>query len=126
MPERSPQSRRRSLAYGRLGEVVAMVWLMGKGYRPVASRFTVRGGEVDLIMRRGKLVVFVEVKARAARDAATYAITPVKRRRFNAAVRVWLSRNPRETRECSVRADAVFIGRWKLPLHIPGAFDLEL
>ena len=43
---------------------------MVKGYRIVARRFKTKAGEVDLIARRGDLIVLVEVKARTSEQAA--------------------------------------------------------
>ncbi len=41
---------------------------MVKGYRPLAWRVKTRRGEIDLIMRSGRRIVFVEVKTRADID----------------------------------------------------------
>ena len=50
---------------GRQGERIAAWWLRLKGWQILARRVKTRAGEIDLIARRGSLVIFVEVKARA-------------------------------------------------------------
>ena len=65
-----------------------------KGYRILARRFVVSGGEIDLIARRGGSIAFVEVKARADLEIAAISISATKRRRIARAARVWLARNP--------------------------------
>jgi putative endonuclease len=116
--------RRAAEARGRVAEAKAVALLMLKGYRPMARRFSAAGGEIDLIMRRGGTVAFVEVKARADLDAAFLAITAAKRRRFSRAVRAWLARNPWAA-SCVLRADAVFVAPRRWPTHVPDAFEIE-
>jgi putative endonuclease len=55
-----------------------------KGYRILAFRFRVRGGEIDIVARRGDTIAFVEVKVRPTIDEALAAIDEVKRRRIRA------------------------------------------
>ena len=110
---------------GRGAERLALLWLMLKGYRPLARRFSASGGEIDLVVRRGGTIAFVEVKARSSLDAALVSIDATKRRRFGRAARAWLARNP----ACSAltfRADAVFIAPGAFPRHLPAAFELDL
>jgi putative endonuclease len=118
-------SARRRLTFlrGRRAERLALFALMLKGYRPVATRYAVSGGEIDLIVRRGRTIAFVEVKARADLDTARIAITAGKQRRFSRAARAWLARHPWAAGRV-LRADAVFVapGRW--PTHLPNAFEL--
>lgn len=103
---------------------MALFALMLKGYRPLGRRFSAAGGEIDLIMRRGRTIAFVEVKARAALADAQAAIDARKRARFSRAVRVWLSRNPPEA-DATLRADAVFVSRRAWPVHLVDAFAIE-
>ena len=53
---------------GHFAEKIALLWLICQGYRPLHINYvTGRGtgaGEVDLIMKRGKTLVFIEVKKR--------------------------------------------------------------
>ena len=49
---------------GRRGEDMAVAYLRQKGYRVLQRNFRYRRAEIDLIVRRENLLVFVEVKAR--------------------------------------------------------------
>jgi putative endonuclease len=107
---------RRHFTYlrGRGAERTALVWLMLKGYRPLASRFSAAGGEIDLIMRRGGTV-----------EVALTAIDATKRRRFARAAGAWLARHPWAA-GLTLRADAVFIAPGHWPRHLPNAFEIRI
>jgi putative endonuclease len=120
-----PVARRRAThGRGLSAEAWALLALMLKGYRPLARRFTASGGEIDLIVRRGRTVVFVEVKARATLDAAAIAIDAGKRARLSRAARAWLARHPQPA-NATLRADAVFVAPRRWPRHLPNAFEIE-
>ncbi|MEQ9442431.1 MAG: YraN family protein [Cyclobacteriaceae bacterium] len=53
---------------GRRGEDIAVAFLRKKGYEVVQRNFRYRRAEIDLIMQKDSLLVFVEVKTR--RDSA--------------------------------------------------------
>jgi putative endonuclease len=110
---------------GHRAEWIALLFLVSKGYRPLARRYAASGGEIDLIVMRGDTVAFVEVKARGLMDNALSAITAKKRQRFSRAVRTWLSRNE-WAGDKTWRADAVFIAPKAWPKHIVSAFELEM
>ncbi len=56
--------RSRAEEFGRRAEFWAKYFLLLKGFRTINERFKARGGEIDLIVKRGKTLAFVEVKAR--------------------------------------------------------------
>lgn len=116
--------RRASERRGRRAEWLALAALMLKGYRPLAMRVSASGGEIDLIVRRGATIAFVEVKARGSLIEAQEAIGAAKRRRFSRAVRTWVARHPFAA-GLTLRADAVFIGGRGWPVHLPDAFPIE-
>jgi len=116
------QARRRAHKLGYLAELIALLFLMAKGYRPLAWRFSAAGGEIDLIVRRGDVIVFVEVKARKNMENAILSIDGRKRHRFSRAMNAWLTRNPWGC-ERSLRIDAVYITGWIRPHHHEGAFE---
>jgi putative endonuclease len=117
--------RRRAHRFGLQAEWVASLWLNAKGYRVLARRYIVKGGEIDLIVRRGSTIAFVEVKAREDIDAAACAIDRVKIRRISRAARVWLTRNAWAA-GLTFRGDAVFIAPRRLPRHTVCAYTLSL
>ncbi|PZU93583.1 MAG: YraN family protein [Chelatococcus sp.] len=116
---------RRSGATGRRSEWLAILWLSAKGYRLLDRRFGGKGGEIDLVMKRGTTIAFVEVKARGRMEDALGAITAEKRRLVEARIRQWLARNP-WAMDHHLRADAVFLAPRRWPRHVPGAFALIL
>lgn len=121
----SRADRRRAHRAGHGAEWVALLYLRCKGYRILARRFTVKGGEIDIIVRRGETIAFVEVKLRATLADAQVSIAPAKRRRMARAARVFLA-NQRSATGLTLRADAMFLAPWRWPLHVPAAFELDL
>ena len=124
MPERGAATHRRlTEARGRTAEALALMSLMLKGYRPLGTRFRAAGGEIDLIVRRGRTIVFVEVKARGTIAAAQGAIDARKVGRFSRAARAWIGRHPAGG-DITYRADAVFVSPRTWPHHVPDAFPI--
>jgi len=125
MGRRPAAARRRAHLFGLRAEAIAALLLGLKGYRVLARRFSVSGGEIDLVVLRGQTIAFVEVKARDDLDDAASAILETKRRRISRAARVWLARNPWAA-GATLRGDAVFIAPGRLPRHLVAAYRLDL
>ncbi|MBV8848285.1 MAG: YraN family protein [Methylobacteriaceae bacterium] len=121
----SRETRLRAGLFGRRAEQLAILFLRSKGYRILAHTYIVRGGEIDIIVRRGSAVAFVEVKARPSLEGALIAITPAKQRRMSIAARHWLSTNQWAMR-CSLRGDLIAVAPWRMPRHVVGAVELHL
>ncbi len=117
-----PDSRRRAERHGRRAETWAAAWLRLKGFRVLARRFKSPVGEIDLIVRRGSTVAFVEVKARAAGEAGLDAVTAASRQRIARAASFWLARHPAAA-ALTLRFDVVVISPWRWPRHVTAAFD---
>src|SRR4051812_22397569 len=66
---------------GRGAETLACWYLRLHGWRILARRARVKGGEVDIVARRGSVVAFVEVKARADERSAAFALDDWRLRR---------------------------------------------
>lgn len=82
--------RRRVL--GQWGEEAAAAFLRSRGFAVLASGYRCALGEVDLVCREGRWLVFVEVKTRlsGAAGAPEEAVTPIKQRRLALAARHFL------------------------------------
>jgi putative endonuclease len=107
---------------GLSAETRAAALLLAKGYRIVARRWRSPVGEIDLVVRRGRVLAFVEVKARVSFDDAAEAVTARQQRRIAAAAAAWLAKHPDDaTRD--IRFDAVLVVPRRIPRHLPAAFD---
>ncbi len=97
---------------GRAGEDLALAWLEAHGLRCLARNFRARGGELDLVMRDGATLVFVEVRCRrdAGRGTAAETVTAIKRRRLIRAAAFYLQRHPSD-RPCRFDVLAITPGR---------------
>ncbi|HTI41654.1 MAG TPA: YraN family protein [Vicinamibacterales bacterium] len=96
-------------ALGISGENLACDELRHRGYAILERRYRTRFGEIDIIARQGKTIVFVEVKARLSDDfgGAAAAVTGWKQRRIAAMAVDYLSRH--RLHECPCRFDVVAI-----------------
>ncbi len=113
--------RRRAYRLGLRAETAASLGLLLKGYRILARRYRTPAGEIDLIVKRGNLIAFVEVKARRSITEAADALTPRAEQRIATAADLWLSRHPAAA-DLSMRFDLVLVAPWRLPVHMPDAF----
>jgi putative endonuclease len=124
-PADRTERKRGAHLFGLKAESVAALLMRLKGYSILDRRYSVSGGEIDLIARRGGTIAFVEVKARADIEAAAFSISATKRKRIARAARVWLSRNGWAA-DLTLRGDAVFVAPRRLPRHAPDAYRLEI
>ncbi|AON57070.1 YraN family protein [Herbaspirillum seropedicae] len=85
----SRTSRQRT---GEAAEQQALTHLRQQGLQLLERNYRCQGGEIDLIMREGDTVVFVEVRARASASygGAAASVTPAKQRRLILAAQRWL------------------------------------
>jgi putative endonuclease len=93
---------------GQQAEARAAVYLEGKGLRIIARNWRCRFGEIDLVAKDGKLLVFVEVRSRSSRShgGAAESISIAKRRKLTAAASLYLTRAGADT---PCRFDALLI-----------------
>ena len=101
---------------GRKAETLACWYLRLKGWTILQQRARVRGGEVDIIARRGRILAFIEVKARADEDGAGFALDHYRLRRVAAAAEQLASRFLRPGDDIPI--DAIFMVRGRWPRHL--------
>ncbi|MFA6205965.1 MAG: YraN family protein [Methylocystis sp.] len=76
MSETKHDRRRAAYVYGLRAETAATLWLRARRYQILARNFRAHGGEIDIIAKRGRTIVFVEVKARGLIDDAATCYPP--------------------------------------------------
>ncbi|MDR2781023.1 MAG: YraN family protein [Holosporaceae bacterium] len=102
---------------GYLGEFVAVCLLKIKGYKILARRYKTVCGEIDIIAKRGDIIVFVEVKSRKSADKCYNAITDKQLQRIRRTSEIFMRHN-KKSANCFSRYDVILIADWKLPIHI--------
>src|ERR1700704_4010275 len=102
---------------GRRAETIAAWFLRAKLYRVLARRFRTPVGEIDLIVQRGRTIVFVEVKHRSSEDAGVDAVTMKSRRRIARAAALWIGAHP-AAQSYDQRFDIVVAQPRRRPRHL--------
>lgn len=108
---------------GRLAEEAALDYLQTQGLRPVECNFRCRAGEIDLVMRDGDVLVFVEVRYRHSDrfGGPAESVVARKRQRLIMAAEYYLYTHP-AARRLAARFDVVAV-RPGEPLRIEWIAD---
>ena len=97
---------------GRFAETLCVVWLTMTGWRILARRHRSKAGsglgEIDIIAKRGRVVAFIEVKARASHDAALESVSSPQRTRIARAAHVFAERDA-ACAGCDLRFDVMSV-----------------
>jgi putative endonuclease len=116
-------------ALGELGERIAERWLRARGWRVIQRRFRSGHRDIDLVVERGGVVAFVEVKARRSDRFGdpVEAVNWRKQKELGRSARVWIARHGRvgEAYRFDVVGVLVEPGRVRIR-HVAGAFALHL
>ena len=119
--------RRSQSAKGKAGEDLASAFLESEGWSILARNLRWKGGEIDIVAARGRLIAFTEVKAweSLGPEELERAIGPEKRRRIVETAKIFLSRH-REYNDWSVRFDVILVRGGKVAERYASAFAGEL
>lgn len=124
--EKAPETGNH-LALGRQGEDLAAKYLTGQGLKVLERNVRTPFGEIDIICREKKTIVFVEVKARSstAFGRPGDAVGPEKQRRLSRAALAYLSEKAWEDRPARFDVLAVSLDGPRPRIdHLADAFDL--
>jgi len=117
-----------NITLGARGENIAAAFLKGQKYAIIERNYRCKAGEVDIVAREGKTLVFVEVKTRSntAFGPPQASVTPFKQRQLSKAALTWLAK--KKLHDTSARFDviAIILREHEVPAieHIKNAFDL--
>jgi len=104
-------------ALGDQAENIALAHLQTAGLKLITRNFLARGGELDLVMRDGTTLVFVEVRFRSAvgHGDGIDSVSTSKQRRLISAARQFMADHPKYARH-TTRFDVIGLGagglRW--------------
>lgn len=116
------KSRQQAYRTGLRVEKLALIWLLLTGFRIIATRYKTPGGEIDIVARRGRTLVVLEVKYRKQLDEALYSVPARNRHRIVAATRFLLA-SRQDLVNLNIRFDVMVFARWRWPQYIKAAFD---
>jgi putative endonuclease len=115
------QQRAKAERNGRLAELLAGLMLQLKGYVILARRAKTPSGEIDLIARRGKVLAFIEVKARSTTLDPGTILQPRQMGRIVRGATSWAAARP-WSGQCVWRYDLIIVQPWAWPVHMRDAF----
>jgi putative endonuclease len=110
---------------GRAGENAAAAFYRRRGFRVVDRNYRCRSGEIDLVVRRGRLLVFCEVKTRTSQrwGEPAEAVGALKQGRLRRCAGTWLAEHSGSRRELRFDVVSVAVTQGGLEVtHLPGAF----
>lgn len=113
--------RLKALRRGYLSEYLAALSLVLRGHRILALRYKVKAGEIDIIARKGDLVSFVEVKARATSLDSVFAVNGLTQSRIRNASLHWL-KGQKDAGRLSLSYDIIAVRPWRWPVHFRDAY----
>ncbi len=106
---------------GRQAEVLAMIWLMLRGYRILGFRLKTPQAEIDILAQKGPVLAVVEVKSRTTPMAALEAVGQDQRERLRRAGRAIATSRP-QLAESAIRLDLIAMSPGRFPTHIQDAW----
>jgi putative endonuclease len=113
---------------GQRGEAIAAAYLKGQRFTIIERNFHCKCGEVDIIARDGKTLVFIEVKTRRTLSFGPpqMALTPFKQRQISKAALTWLAKKKQFGASARFDVIAIIVPDHQVPQidHIRNAFDL--
>lgn len=111
---------------GNIGEIRAREYFLSSGYSLVCNNFRTKTGEIDIIVKKDELLVFVEVKTmpNASPDMLSKVLNTEKQKRIIKTSKRFLQ-NHREYSNSYIRYDVVVLDMQGLPpvYHIENAFS---
>ncbi len=115
--------------FGELGERIAARWFERSGWRVLARRFRAGRRDIDLVIERDGLIVFVEVKARTGEQFGdpVEAVHRRKQRSLSQSAHIWIDRHGRSGEQYRFDVMGVLLRDRKVFVrHVPGAFEASV
>lgn len=116
------KKKKQAYRLGIYAEWLTIIYYRSQGYKLLRWRYLCPRGEIDLIFRKRRFIICVEVKSRRYFDQGLPKLIPInKRKRIENSLRYFISYH-KQYQKCAVRFDAVFIRPWRWPIRIKNAW----
>ncbi|NRA88633.1 MAG: YraN family protein [Rhizobiales bacterium] len=112
--------RQKNERVGRYAEFFTIIYMLLKGYRLLEQRYKCSAGEIDLIFKRRKIIIFCEVKYRKDKSQLAYSLGEKQKLRILKTAECWLAH--KNLTEYNARFDFIGLTLWQKPIHIKDAF----
>lgn len=109
-------SKKISYYFGHIGEIISAFFLICGFYWILARRYKTPFGEIDLIAKKNKEVIFIEIKSRKYFEHQEI-ISSKQKQRINSAAQFFLIKN-KKYHDFNLRFDVIFINKYLIPTHI--------
>jgi putative endonuclease len=107
---------KKTYQFGILAEKVAMILLFLKGYKILKWRYKTHFGEIDIIAKKSKTLIAVEVKARKSAFLYEEVLLPKQISRLKKALDFFHATNP-QLHDHDLRFDFIEVNRFFWPKH---------
>jgi putative endonuclease len=107
---------------GLFGEFIAVIFLRIKFYSILKTRYKNNFGEIDIICKKGKSLIAVEVKTRNKNFEIGEIITENQKRRVVNSMANFVSKNQKYV-DYNVRFDVIAIRPFRIPLHLQNCWE---
>ena len=115
-------SKKKTYQFGLLAEKITILFLRLKFHQILAWRYKTYFGEIDIIAKKGRTLVFIEVKARKNLNNFEEVLTQRQINRIKKAGEYFLSKNPK-FRDYQIRFDFVFVNKFGWPKFYKNFFE---
>lgn len=106
-----------------MAENIALLWLCLKGYHILEQRYRNKGGEIDLLARKGKKLIAVEIKFRPTLEQAAFCLRPLQQQRIERTLKGYIAHLNWQPEE--IRFDVILMAPFCWPYHLKNAWQIR-
>jgi putative endonuclease len=110
--------KKQTYKFGIFAEKIAEIFLILKGYKILHKRYKTNFGEIDIIAKKSKNIIFIEVKARKKKVSLEEIISQHQISRIKSAAQFFMARNQQFSNH-NLRFDFIEINGSFFPKHHP-------
>lgn len=104
---------------GKIGEKIAVKYLQKQNYKIITTNFYTRKGEIDIIAKQNKEIIFIEVKTRTSEEFGkpAEAVTYYKEKHMYQAAKYYIYKTNQESEYIRFDVIEIYIKNGKIKLN---------